>query len=221
MEDVYATKGKITTTIKFSTWKPLAPNYLLSALQAELATWTASIHHKTTYTHSDRSTKREPSFDSMSPLSKCTKRSLLHCLGDTHNWLTRTAATKDLRDIKRSQPVYQNTDPTTGNIGTCHLDIKHHQICMQVNIQHISALMEAVERTLNDVTKLFNITSSLYTHINHWQILLHIHSFLANFRDSLYYMRQDSHACNGLHRCNHQWCIITICPSSRRSIEKY
>ena len=61
---------------------------------------------------------------------------------------------------------------------------------MQVNRQHINSVMEAVERTHNDVTTLFNITSSIYTHINYQQILLHICSFLANLRDSLYYMRQ-------------------------------
>ena len=50
--------------------------------------------------------------------------------------------------------------------------------------------MEAVQRTHNDVTILFNITSSIYTHINYQQMLLHICSILANLRDSLYYMRQ-------------------------------
>ena len=50
--------------------------------------------------------------------------------------------------------------------------------------------MEAVERTHNDVTTLFNITSSIYSHLNYQQILLHICSILANLRDSLYYMRQ-------------------------------
>ena len=50
--------------------------------------------------------------------------------------------------------------------------------------------MEAVERTQNSVTTLFNVTSLIYTHINYQQILLHVHSILANLRDSLYYMRQ-------------------------------
>ena len=50
--------------------------------------------------------------------------------------------------------------------------------------------MEAVQRTHNDITILFNIINSIYTCINYQQILLHLHSFLANLRDSLYYMRQ-------------------------------
>ena len=50
--------------------------------------------------------------------------------------------------------------------------------------------MDAVERTHQDVTTLYNITSSLYTSLNYQQIVLHICSILANLRDSLYYMRQ-------------------------------
>ena len=61
---------------------------------------------------------------------------------------------------------------------------------MQVNRQHINAVMEAVEKTHNDVTTLFNITGSIYTQINYQWILLPICSILANLRDSLYYMRQ-------------------------------
>ena len=50
--------------------------------------------------------------------------------------------------------------------------------------------MEAVDGTHNDITTLFNITSSMDTHINYQQVLLHTCSILANPRDSLYYMRQ-------------------------------
>ena len=61
----------------------------------------------------------------------------------------------------------------------------------QVNRQHINLVMEAVERTHHDVTMLYNITSSLYTHQDDYQqIVLHICFILANLRDSLYYMRQ-------------------------------
>ena len=61
---------------------------------------------------------------------------------------------------------------------------------MQVNRHHINAVMQAVQRTYNDVTTLFNIMNSIYTHINYQQILLHVHSIPANLGDSLYYMRQ-------------------------------
>ena len=50
--------------------------------------------------------------------------------------------------------------------------------------------MDTVERTHQDITMLYNITSSLYTSPDHQQIVLHICFILANLRDSLYYMRQ-------------------------------
>ena len=37
----------------------------------------------------------------------------------------------------------------------------------QVNRQHINLVMDAVERTHQDVTTLYNITSSLYTSLNY------------------------------------------------------
>ena len=81
--------------------KPLAPNYLLSALQAELANlnsiYTSYKPLKLTVTWL---LKREPSFNCMSPLRKCVKRSLLLFLGDALSWLTRTAMTRDVRDLK-------------------------------------------------------------------------------------------------------------------------
>ena len=67
----------------------------------------------------------------------------------------------------------------------------------KVNRQHINTVMQTVERTHNDITTLFNITSSLYTHINYQEILLHICSILANLGDFLYYIRQIAlHAMN-------------------------
>ena len=50
--------------------------------------------------------------------------------------------------------------------------------------------MEAVERTHQDITTPYNVTSSLYTHLNYQKIIPYICSILANLRDSLYYMRQ-------------------------------
>ena len=50
--------------------------------------------------------KREPLFNGMSTLNKHTKRSLLPFLGDALSWLTGTAMTKDVRDIKKSQPTH-------------------------------------------------------------------------------------------------------------------
>ena len=50
--------------------------------------------------------------------------------------------------------------------------------------------MNAVEKTHQDVTTLYNITHSLYSSLSYQQIILHTQSILANFWDSLYYIRE-------------------------------
>ena len=56
---------------------------------------------------------------------------------------------------------------------------------MQVNRQHINTVIEVVERIHNAITTLFNITSLIYSSINYQEILLRVHSILADLRDSL------------------------------------
>ena len=79
-------------------WKPLAPTYLLSALQAKLANLNSTYtSYKPLFLTATQLLKREPSFQSKSPLNKCMKRSILPFLGDALSWFTRTAMTKDIR----------------------------------------------------------------------------------------------------------------------------
>ena len=197
-------------------WKPLAPSYLLSALQGELANLD-SIYtsYKLLVLTVTQLLKREP-FNGMSSFSKCVKRSLLPFLGDTLSWLTGIAMTTNAKDIKKrvNQLIkMQKQQQETLEHVISTLNITRYPT--QVNRQHINTVMEVVGRTHDDITTLFNITSSIYSHINYQQILLHIHSILANLRDSLYY-KADSHACIGLHRHSNHQCIITPCISSRR-----
>ena len=132
--------------------------------------------------------KRKPSFNGMSPFSKCTKRSLLPFLGDPCSWLTWTATTKEVRDIKKrvNQLIKTHTKQQEMLVHVISI-LNVIRYATQVNRQHINAVMEVVERTHNDVSTLFNITSSC---INYQQVLLHVCSILANLGDSLYYMRQ-------------------------------
>ena len=82
--------------------KPLALNYLLQALQAELTNLNSFYtSHKPLILTATQLLKRKPSFNGMSLLSKCAKRSLLPLLGDALSWLTGTAMTRDVRDIKK------------------------------------------------------------------------------------------------------------------------
>ena len=50
--------------------------------------------------------------------------------------------------------------------------------------------MNTVDRAHQDVTTLYNITSSLYNSLSYQQIILYICSILANLWDSLYYMSE-------------------------------
>ena len=139
-------------------------------------------------------------------------------LGDSLSWLIRAATTKDIRDIKRrvNQPIETQTQQQDTLVHVISkLNVTRY--AMQVNRQHINVVLEAIQRTHNDVTTLFNISSLIFTHKNYQQILLHIHSILANHRDSLYYMRQIAMHAIGLHRCSHHWYIVTTLTSSRGS----
>ena len=127
----------------------------------------------------------------MSPLNKCAKRSLLPFLEDALSWLTRTAMTRDVKDIKkRGNQLLEAQKQKQETLVHVILILNISQYAMEFNRQHISVVMEAVEMTHNDVTTLFNIMSSIYMHINYQQIILHVCSILANLSNFLYYMRQ-------------------------------
>ena len=87
----------------------------------------------------------------------------------------------------------------------------------QVNRQHINLVMEAVERTHQDVTMLYNITGSLYTSLKlPADCTLHLLHFSKSWRFTLLY-ETSGHACTGLHRHSYSWYTITSHTSSRRS----
>ena len=135
--------------------------------------------------------RMEPTFDGVSPFNRHTRRSLLPLLGDALSWLMEMATTKDVSSIKNrvSQllAIQHKQQETLVHI----ISVLNVTRCaVQVNRQHINLVMNSVERTHQDITILYNITSSLYTSVNYQQVVLHICSILANLRDFLHYMRQ-------------------------------
>ena len=193
MDNVCTTEGKRSLQLlNYLQQKPLVPSYLLSALQTELASLN-SIYtsYKPLILIATQLLQRETSFNGISTFSKYTKRSLLPFLGDALCWLTRTAMTKYVRDIKRrvNQLIETQTHQQDTLVHVISI-LNITRYAMEVIRQHINTVMEAVQRTHNDITTLFNSTSSIYTCINYWQICLYICFILANLRDSLYYMRQ-------------------------------
>ena len=81
--------------------KPLAPSYIVSALQAELANLD-SIHtsYKPLILTVTQLLRREPTFNGVSSFNRHNKRGHLPFLGNALSWLTGTATTKDVRSIK-------------------------------------------------------------------------------------------------------------------------
>ena len=112
-------------------------------------------------------------------------------LGDALSWLMETATTKNVSSIKNriNQLIaMQHKQQETLVHIISVLNVTRY--ATQVNRQHINLVTDTVERTHQDITMLYNITSSLYTSLNYQQIVLHICSNFANLRDSLYYRRQ-------------------------------
>ena len=62
----------------------------------------------------------------------------------------------------------------------------------QVNRHGINALMDAVRATSHDINNLCNLTTSIATSINFYQLILHIRSVFANLCDSVNYIRMVS-----------------------------
>ena len=173
-----------------SLWqKSLAPTYILSALQAELASLDyIYTSYKPLIVTATQLLRRETTFDVMSTFSKCTKRSLLPFLGDELSWLTETATTKDVRSVKNrvNQLIAMQHQQQETLVDIISILSRY---ATQVNRWHINLAMEVVEKTHQDITTLYNIISSPYIHLNYQQIVFHIHSIVANLRDSLYCMR--------------------------------
>ena len=161
--------------------KPLAPTHMISTLQIELTNLDSTYtSYRPFILAATKLLKREPSFVGVSASNRHTRRSLLPFLGDALSWLMGTTTTKDVCSIKKrvnqliaAQHKQQETLVHIISV----LNIARY--ATQVNRQHINIVMDTVERKHQDVTTLYNITSSL-----------HICSILANLRDSLYYMRE-------------------------------
>ena len=157
-------------------WKPAAPTQLSTGLEAELNNLN-SIY--TSYQPLIQATtqllKKEPSSDGIPVSSKHVRRSLLPFLGDALSWLTGTATTKDVNAIKIriSQLIttQQSQQETLVHIISI-LNVTRY--ATQVNRQHINILMDATEKTHQDITTWYDIIHSLYSSLSYQQIILHI-----------------------------------------------
>ena len=172
--------------------KPLAPTHLISTLQAEFTNLNnIYTSYRPLILAATQLLKQEPSFDRASVSNRTMRRSLLPFFGDALSWLTGTAKTKDVNNIMKKVnqliAAQHNQQETLVNIISI-LNVTRYAI--QVKRQHTNIVMDTVERTLQDVTTFYIITTSPYNSLNYQQIILHVFSILANLRDSLCYMRE-------------------------------
>ena len=122
--------------------------------------------------------------------NQCTRRSLLPFLGNALSWLMGTATTKDITSI-RKRVNQLTTTQTTRQETIVHIVsiVNVTRYATQVNRQHINIVMDAVDKMVQDINNLYNITTLLYTSLSYHQLVLQIRSVLANLWDSLSYIR--------------------------------
>ena len=170
---------------------PAAPTHLLSPLQVEL-TNINDIYDacKPTIISAINLLNRDPSFDGHVSSKICLKGSILPSLGNALRWLTGTTTTKDVNNIKEcvnqliaAQSAQHETLVHIVSI----LNVTRYGA--QVNRYSINILMDKVDETSHDVNNLHNLTTSLAMSVSYHQLVLYIRSVLANFWDSLSYIR--------------------------------
>ena len=164
---------------------------MISTLQAEL-TNLDSIYtsYRPLILVATQLLRREPSFDRVSPVKRHTRRSHLPFLGDAISRLTGPATTRDVNSIKKTLNQLIATQHKKHTLVHIISLLNVTRYTTQVNRQHINLVMDTVERTHQNITTLYNITSSLHNSLSYQQIKLHICSILANLRDLLYYVRE-------------------------------
>ena len=164
---------------------PSTPTQLLSTLQLELS------NIQDIYKSNESTITSAIQVLNSNPLQThihC-RRSLLPFLGDALSWLTGTATTKDIHSIKTwiNQLIAMQTSQHNTLVHIVSI-LNITRYTTQVNRHSINNLIDAVHTTSQDITNLYNLTTSLATSINFNQMILHIKSVFANLQDSLHYL---------------------------------
>ena len=129
MEDVYTKEDKITTTTKFYTMVTTGSKLSILSITTRTSQLGQHPYILQTYDiHSDPTTKDRTFFQWHVTFQQIhhEKPLILH---------RERLAHQDSQDQRhkehqeKSQPAYWNTDPSTENIGTCHLHTRCHQVC--------------------------------------------------------------------------------------------
>ena len=119
------------------------------------------------------------------------KRSLLPFLGDALKWLTAIATMRDKWEIK--QHIIQLIQTQIKQQETLFhvifiLNITRY--AAQVNRKKLNEIMDTLQRSNEDLDRLFNIAEVPTQCIRYQQMYIYMHIIPAYLRDSLTYMRQ-------------------------------
>ena len=171
-----------TQLLRFLDQQPSAPTQLLSTLEVEL-TNTEDIYNscKPTIISAINLLQTNPSFDGQSQSHIHHKKSLLPFLGDALRWITGTATTKDINNIKtwiNKSIMTQSSQQETLVHVISILNVTRY--AAQVSRHSINILMDMAEATSHNINNLYNLTKSLATSISFQQLILHIRSVFAN-----------------------------------------
>ena len=158
MEYVHKMDGQNTTTID------LFPMEASSSDSIVISTRSRTQSYQPLILATNQLLKNESSFDRVLVCNKHMRRSHLPFLGDALSWLTGTSTTKDVNSIKirinQLITTQHNQQETLVNVISI-LSVTRY--ATRVNRQHINIVMNAAEKTHQDVMTLYNITHSLYS----------------------------------------------------------
>ena len=198
--------------------KHLAPIYMISAMQAELTNLDSIYtYYKPLILTATQLLRRERAFNGVSSFNKHTRRSLLTFLGDALSWFTETATTQDVNSIK--------------NRVNQLIAMQHEQ---QETLVHIISVLNVTRYAMQGEQTMYHAsdgcirkdTSWCHHALQYYQFILHQPELPTNCASHLLHSGKcpilhdtSHHACNGLHRCSHNWYTITSCTTSRRSQE--
>ena len=174
--------------------QPSAPTQLLSMLQVELTNIEGIYNScEITIISAIKLLQTNPSFDGQLQPHTRHRRSLLPFLGDVLRWLTGTTKTKDITSMKMQINQFITTQSLQQETLVHIISILNiTRYAAQANRHSISTLMDAARETSHDLNNLYDLTTSLMTSINFYQLILHIQSVFANLHDSLNYIQMGS-----------------------------
>ena len=110
-----------------------------------------------------------------------SKRSLLPFIGDALKWLTGTAIMRDNWDTKQciNQLIQEQTKQQETLVNVMSI-LNLTRYAAQVDRQKLNEIIDALQRSNEDLNSLFNITEVLTQCIRYQQMYIHMHTILAN-----------------------------------------